>query len=377
MSDTQETIVIDDDDYTEADWAELRRAELRAEESEEARQALARSRSPSPRPAAAAAAAEEAAEEAPKGPMSKRWAFTCNNPGDWRPIYNAKTMAYLVWEHEVGDQGTPHIQGYVRFTSKSRLATAQNKLNRPGLHMDIAEGNEKQNRDYCMKEAGKPGWEGAEEGKYEPGAGAKGHRSDLDKAVDLVKERGYRAVATEFPKTYVLFHKGLAELEQAIKVPPPAERPTHNVIIWGNTGVGKSHLLKHTFAKEDMYWVVGCPGRGPFDKYKSQKILVLDEFEYGDWNIRDLNGITDKWDYQVRCRYADKEAYWEQVYILANDDPNTWWTSEMNSFLGAKPKVTEPQLQAFRRRFSAPMGLCYYKATQEENFETMTQNPIW
>ena len=41
--------------------------------------------------------------------MSKnRWCFTVNNYGDWRPVYNAAEMDYLVYGLEVGEQGTPH-----------------------------------------------------------------------------------------------------------------------------------------------------------------------------------------------------------------------------------------------------------------------------
>lgn len=56
--------------------------------------------------------------QAPK----KHWVFTVNNPstddqgGLWLPPFD-----YAVLGNEVGESGTPHIQGYVVFKSKLRL----------------------------------------------------------------------------------------------------------------------------------------------------------------------------------------------------------------------------------------------------------------
>ena len=51
------------------------------------------------------------------------WVFTWNNPD-----YNAEQpnvwpfVRYAIWQHEVGESGTPHYQGYVQFTKLMSLA---------------------------------------------------------------------------------------------------------------------------------------------------------------------------------------------------------------------------------------------------------------
>ena len=57
---------------------------------------------------------------------------------------------YLIYGREVGDEGTPHLQGYVQLKKITRL-TGMKKLH-PTAHWEVAKGTEEQNRTYCSKE---------------------------------------------------------------------------------------------------------------------------------------------------------------------------------------------------------------------------------
>lgn len=55
---------------------------------------------------------------------------------------------FIVGE-EIGDSGTPHLQGFVKFKKKTRPA----KIAFEGrAHWEKCKGNERQNTDYCQKE---------------------------------------------------------------------------------------------------------------------------------------------------------------------------------------------------------------------------------
>lgn len=88
-----------------------------------------------------------------------RWVFTLNN---WTQeehdllcsVANdeSKRVRYLVFGKEVGEQGTPHLQGYVEFEAAVRFTTVKNRLGLQRAHVEVAKGSAQQNREYCTKE---------------------------------------------------------------------------------------------------------------------------------------------------------------------------------------------------------------------------------
>lgn len=114
-------------------------------------------------------------------PLALNWCFTVNNPlaydegvvSAWHP----DLAKYVVFGREVGEEGTPHLQGYVQFKSKKRL-TALKKLHKEA-HWEVAKGNPQQNLDYCSKDG-----DFVELGE----SISQGNRSDLEAFKDAVKD---------------------------------------------------------------------------------------------------------------------------------------------------------------------------------------------
>lgn len=83
---------------------------------------------------------------------SKKWCFTLNNyeEDEWLQILEVlKEKGKFIMGKEVGEQGTPHIQGYVEFHKKCRpLECIKNKR----IHWEKAKGNQEQNLKYCSKD---------------------------------------------------------------------------------------------------------------------------------------------------------------------------------------------------------------------------------
>lgn len=84
-------------------------------------------------------------------------------------IYN-----YLVIGKEVGESGTPHLQGYIQLKKKSRLAGVK-KIIGNRCHIEQCRGTPKENRDYCTKDK-----QFVEFGQLTP----QGRRTDLDELVE-------------------------------------------------------------------------------------------------------------------------------------------------------------------------------------------------
>lgn len=117
---------------------------------------------------------------------SARWCFTKNNPLQWRPEWLPMEMDYLIWEHEIGEQGTPHIQGYVRFKIRKTLQAAK-RLIHPESHLEPARGSEGDSIIYCSKDRTAAGDDWAEIGVPDPNI-KQGRRTDLEDVINDVNQ---------------------------------------------------------------------------------------------------------------------------------------------------------------------------------------------
>lgn len=85
--------------------------------------------------------------------QSRAWCFTYNNYGSncleqMEQVFQLRQMSYIIGK-EVGESGTPHLQGYV--TSKTKFRWSELKLPKE-IHWEKAVGSAAQNMNYCSKD---------------------------------------------------------------------------------------------------------------------------------------------------------------------------------------------------------------------------------
>lgn len=76
--------------------------------------------------------------------------FTINNPGDVQEPASWTGVKWITWQQEVGENGTPHLQGYVVFEKNKVLSTLKNKYNSTA-HWERRSGSHAQAKAYCNK----------------------------------------------------------------------------------------------------------------------------------------------------------------------------------------------------------------------------------
>jgi len=86
----------------------------------------------------------------------KRWCFTLNNPSEGEKsslvdLFESEHVSYAIVGREVGESGTPHLQGFVSFTDRKRL-TSVKALMGDRAHFEATKGTDKQASDYCKKD---------------------------------------------------------------------------------------------------------------------------------------------------------------------------------------------------------------------------------
>lgn len=83
---------------------------------------------------------------------SRKWCFTLNNYSEEEVKKLSQDLSdykYVIGR-EVGESGTPHLQGYVEH--KNQITFSKMKKLMPRAHIEKARGNGKQNYTYCSKE---------------------------------------------------------------------------------------------------------------------------------------------------------------------------------------------------------------------------------
>lgn len=86
---------------------------------------------------------------------SKRWCFTLNNYTEEEHssivlTFRDKCSKWIIGK-EIGESGTPHLQGYCEFKTKVRATSALSFTKR--IHWEKAKGTPLENYEYCKKDS--------------------------------------------------------------------------------------------------------------------------------------------------------------------------------------------------------------------------------
>jgi hypothetical protein len=222
-------------------------------------------------------------------PMCRRAMFTLNNAEGIfaEEDFAAMGARYMVFQEEVGEQGTYHLQGYVEFPKAVRWSHIKRYLG-DRVHLDNARGTPEQCKAYCTKEDTRVG------GPYEFGemGGCQGKRSDLLALRDAVREgkRGRELFDDdEVAGAAIKFQRGVGAMEQAYSTAPVRD-DIRVVLHFGPPGCGKTHCAH----QEDAYYFDGNNGEF-WIGYTDQSTCILDEFGGHTLRPLTLQRLCDKY----------------------------------------------------------------------------------
>nr|QGR26085.1 replication-associated protein [Gull circovirus] len=249
---------------------------------------------------------------------ARRWCFTLNNytPEEEATARNltleADKYAFAIIGKEVGESGTPHLQGFLHFKQKQRL-TALKKLF-PRAHFEKARGSDQQNADYCGKDG---------EILTMIGTPSDNKPSDLAGAVAAVKRGSQMSeIAREFSEVFVKYGRGLRDLRLLIGC-PPRDFKTEVIVLIGPPGCGKSKLANEMegskFYKMKGDW---------WDGYDNQDIVIIDDF-YGWLPYCECLRLCDRYPHRVPVKGAYVEFTSKKIVFTSNRHVDGWWKGEI------------------------------------------------
>lgn len=255
-------------------------------------------------------------------PRGRYWCFTLNNPTAeelealGKAVRDSEACTYLGYGREVGECGTPHLQGYVEFSAKLRLGGVR-KFNGFGrMHLELRKGTQKEAIDYCQKDS-------SDSNPYisfgKPVVSKQGRRSDLlSIQEDIQAGKSDEYIADTYFGTWVNARKSL-QAYRALKNKRSA-RDIRVMVLIGAPGTGKTRLV---FEHEPDLFISPTDNLQWFDGYDGEQALLIDDYRgAGDYSF--LLRLLDRYPVQLPCKGSFTPLGATRIYITSNMDPTDW-----------------------------------------------------
>lgn len=206
----------------------------------------------------------------PRNPTATRgYCFTINNPTDndiiaLNQAYGAGKCRYLCYGHEVGEDGTYHLQGYIHFYSQTTFGTCK-RLIGGRAHIEARKGSIEQAIDYCKKDGQ------FEEFGEKPISPAIKNKTDWAEILKRAEASDFAWIKAKHPRIWIQLSHRL----QSLSAPETKILQGEAINEWwvGPTGTGKSstlwELYPNHFQKELNKWWCG---------YSNEDVVAIEEW---------------------------------------------------------------------------------------------------
>lgn len=256
---------------------------------------------------------------------NRNWCFTVNNytECDENNVFAMSLDSeYLVCGKEVGECGTPHLQGFVAFKTLKSLSQMQEYI--PGAHLEIKRGTFQQASDYCKKDN-----DFFEEGTLPMSQADKGdaEKRRWQEAFECVQEGRIADMDVQIKCTK------LKSIEYAVARQRLSEANLENnatiehMWIYGEPGCGKSFLgreecdqkfyLKNTTTK---WW----------DDYQGQDNVMIEDFDkYQKAMGGDMKRWLDKYPFPAETKGGHMVIRPKKIVVTSNYHPRDIWDDDI------------------------------------------------
>ena len=177
---------------------------------------------------------------------------------------------YLVFGREVGESGTPHLQGYAQLI----VRTAVSKLPKFPWHTEAAKGTPEQASQYCKKD-------GDFKEFGELATAAKGGLMEKERwtaAIDLAASGQMEELKQAEPKLYVTHYATWQRIRKD-HAPRPADcETTTGLWLYGQSGCGKSRSARQAAVNLGVaYYSKNC--NKWWDNYNDEQVVIMDDVD--------------------------------------------------------------------------------------------------
>jgi len=248
---------------------------------------------------------------------SRAYCLTLNNYTDVEySSLLAVPCTYLILGKEEGDQGTPHLQGYIYFPNAKTLASLKKIC--PRAHWELAKGDSLQNYNYCTKEGD------FEEVGVRPLTSKEKGETQKSKWASIKSAARSGQLDEIDPKIYVTHYRSLLAIAKDCAPMPPDADNTTGQWYWGASGTGKSRAARAAYPgaylkMANKWW----------DGYKGEEQVIIEDF---DLNHRvlgyHLKIWADRYAFPAEIKGGKINIRPKLILITSNYHPESIWEDE-------------------------------------------------
>lgn len=232
----------------------------------------------------------------------------------------------MIFGKEKGNEGTPHLQGYLELEKVMRMEAVKKMLKCPTIHLEGRKGTQEQAIEYCKKEEK---WE--EFGEKRISGRPKGEKQ-ANKALECINELKAGKTIAEIacdPNTSFTMLKHLMTVTPLIEKGRDYNKPPEIIWYWGKTGTGKTRRAyweaKNINECEEPY-VKSSAGIW-FDGYDGQKVAIFDDIRSNWFEYSFLLKLLDRYPHRVQIKGGSRQWKPDIIYITSPFPPKEMYTT--------------------------------------------------
>lgn len=237
---------------------------------------------------------------------ARSYCFTLNNyTADDLELIKQLKYKFIIIGDEVGESGTPHLQGYVSFNSSTSFKTVKDAM--PKAHIEASKGTPQQNISYCSKQ--NVLFRDGEEPKM-------GKRTDLDDIREVIQNGGGMKDVVSIATSYQS-----VKMAEAILKYTESSRKWKPKVLWfhGKTGTGKTKTA-YEILGENCYT---CMGTGKwFEGYDAHENVLVDDMRGDFMKFHDLLRFLDRNEFRVETKGGSRQFLAKNIIITSCHHPD-------------------------------------------------------
>lgn len=235
---------------------------------------------------------------------------------------------YHVFGKEIGESGTPHLQGFIHFPNAKTFSSMRKLLF--NSHLEPRRGTPEQAATYCKKD---------DKDAFEKGTlPQQGRRTDIESLVDDLKNN-YEGNATAF---FLSEPQRTARMYRFVdRIAPPLQKKRDwlmNVIwLWGPTGTGKSHWAHQHHP--DAYWK--NMDEEFWEDYDGQDTVVLDDIRGHHMKYTTLLRLFDRYPLGIKVKGRSARFRSTTIICTSNVHPSMLYQKSSEDLEQLIRRITE------------------------------------